>query len=119
MPRPFKVRSIDQVPNVRVFKPAGIPSRQLTGTTLHLDEIEAIRLVDVVGLSHAQAAVKLKVSRPTVGRILQRVRKKIAVALVNGLALYIEDGDAPVTLNPEVRCRRRACSEENPTPSNR
>jgi hypothetical protein len=36
------------------------------------------------------------VSRATVGRILERAHRKIAHALVNGHALAIAEGDAPV-----------------------
>jgi len=63
---------------------------------VHFDELEALRLVDGEALNHAQAAERMKVSRPTVGRILERVRKKIAQALVEGKALFIEQGDAPI-----------------------
>ena len=63
---------------------------------IHLDELEAIRLVDGEGLDQAGAAVRMNVSRPTVGRILAQVRKKLACALVEGKALFIEQGLAPV-----------------------
>jgi predicted DNA-binding protein (UPF0251 family) len=68
----------------------------LAAVEVHLDELEAIRLVDGDGLDHEQAAEHMKVSRATVGRILKRVRRKIARALVHGEALLIEQGDAPV-----------------------
>jgi predicted DNA-binding protein (UPF0251 family) len=96
MPRPFKTRCIARLPGVTVFKPAGVPARELNPVEIHLDELEAIRLVDGEGLDHAEAAERMKVSRPTVGRILERVRKKIAHALVEGEALFIEQGAAPV-----------------------
>lgn len=96
MPRPFKTRCIAHIPGVTVFKPAGIPARELTKVEIHFDELEAIRLVDGQGLDHAQAAKRMGVSRPTVSRILERVRRKIAQALVEGEALFIEEGEAPV-----------------------
>jgi predicted DNA-binding protein (UPF0251 family) len=96
MPRPFKTRCIARLPGVTVFKPAGVPARELTPVEVHLDELEAIRLVDGEGLDQAQAAERMNVSRPTVCRILKRVRKKIAHALVEGEALFIEQGAAPV-----------------------
>jgi predicted DNA-binding protein (UPF0251 family) len=108
MPRPFKTRCIANVPGITVFKPAGIPARELTKVKIHFDELEAIRLVDGEGLDQAQAAERMKVSRPTVGRILGRVRKKIARALVEGEALFIEQGDAPVQhFAPHSERRRR------------
>ena len=96
MPRSFKTRCIARLPGVTVFKPAGIPARDLTQVEVHFDELEALRPVDGEALNHAQAALRMKVSRPTVGRILERVRKKIAQALVEGKALFIEQGDAPI-----------------------
>jgi len=95
MPRPFKTRCIARLPGLTVFKPAGTPTRELTRVEVHFDELEALRLVDGEALSHAQAAERMKISRATVGRILERVRKKIAQALVEGKALFIEQGDAP------------------------
>jgi len=104
--RPFKIRRILRLPSVTVFKPAGIPARQLTRVEVHFDELEALRLVDGEALNHAQAAERMKVSRPTVGRILERVRKKIALALVEGKALFIEQGDAPIEQAGATRKRR-------------
>jgi predicted DNA-binding protein (UPF0251 family) len=89
-----------------VFKPAGVPAKELTQVEIHLDELEAIRLVDGEGLDHADAAERMKVSRSTVGRILERVRKKIAQALVEGQALFIEQGDAPIEQVGEAKTRR-------------
>jgi predicted DNA-binding protein (UPF0251 family) len=107
MPRPFKTRCIAHLPGVTVFKPAGVPARELNRVEIHLDELEALRLVDGEGLDHAQAAERMKVSRPTVGRILERVRKKIAQALVEGEALFIEQGDAPVEHVGEAKRHRQ------------
>ena len=121
MPRPFKIRCIAHLPGVTVFKPAGVPSRGLAQVEIHLDELEAIRLVDGEGLDHAQAAERMKVSRPTVGRILGRARKKIAQALVKGEALAIEQGAAPVehveTAKTLQGGRRRKAHKANPATS--
>jgi ribosomal protein S27AE len=58
-----------------------------------VDELEAIRLADYLGLSHEEAARHLKVSRPTVTRMLARAHQAIADALVHGKAIRIEGGD--------------------------
>jgi uncharacterized protein len=96
MSRPFKTRCVTRWPGVTVFKPAGIPAVQLRKVVLHFDELEAIGLVDGQGLDQARAAESMRVSRPTVGRILARARRKIAHALAEGQALFIEHGAAPV-----------------------
>ena len=60
---------------------------------LTLDELEAIRLADLEGLYHEQAAEKLKVSRQTFGRIINAAHQKIAEALVMGKSIVIEGGE--------------------------
>lgn len=95
MPRPPKQRRIQGHPPANVFKPAGVPARELSWTTLSLDEFEAIRLVDGESQDQESAARRMGVSRPTVTRILGSARAKIARTLMNGQALAIEGG--PVT----------------------
>ena len=75
-----------------LFKPAGVPAGQLDQLQLAVDELEAIRLVDLEGLSHEQAAEVMGVSRQTVGRVLERGRAKVAEALVAGKAILIGGG---------------------------
>lgn len=57
---------------------------------LSTDGWEAIRLCDHEGLDHARAALRMRVSRPTFGRILERARTVVAKALVEGAALVID-----------------------------
>jgi predicted DNA-binding protein (UPF0251 family) len=57
---------------------------------LGLDEMEALRLADLEGLYHENAADRMKVSRATFGRILESARKKVARALLEGKALKID-----------------------------
>jgi predicted DNA-binding protein (UPF0251 family) len=92
MARPQCPRLVRGEPDVVYFKPAGIPLRQLREETLPIDQYEAIRLVDHEGLNHAEAALRMKVSRQTLGRILLAARKKIALFLTQGTALRIEGG---------------------------
>ena len=48
------------------------------------DELEAIRLCDMEGLYHEEAAERMGVSRQTLGRILSTARQKVATALSEG-----------------------------------
>ena len=98
MPRPPIERSVGGVPRVTLFKPAGVPARELEQLALAIDELEAIRLVDLEGLSHEQAASVMGVSRQTVGRVLERGRAKVAEALVAGKAIIIGGGQYRVEL---------------------
>ena len=60
---------------------------------LKVDELESIRLKDLLGLTQEEAARRMGISQPTFHRILQSARRKIASALVEGKALRIEGGD--------------------------
>ncbi len=92
MPRPFLPRTIQAIPGVAVYKPAGVPAHGLSWIELALDEYEAIRLVDAEGLDQEAAAAAMGVSRPTVTRILARGRAKLAKMLTCGAALAIRGG---------------------------
>jgi len=56
---------------------------------LALDELEALRLCDLLGLDQETAGMRMGVSRGTVQRLLSSARAKVADALVNGKALVI------------------------------
>jgi predicted DNA-binding protein (UPF0251 family) len=106
MARPPIERAVGGVPRVTLFKPAGVPGRELEQLPLAVDELEAIRLVDLEGLSHEQAAAAMGVSRQTIGRVLDRGRAKVAEALVAGKAILIGGGQYRV--EPRQLCCR-AC----------
>lgn len=57
-----------------------------------VDEFEAVRLKDLLGLDQEAAAKKMNISQPTFHRLLLAARKKIADALVNAKAMRIEGG---------------------------
>jgi len=90
--RPPIERLVAGLPRVTLFKPAGVPARELEQTQLGVDEFEAMRLVDGEGLSHEQAAELMGVSRQTVGRVLETGRKKLIHALAAGQAVLIGGG---------------------------
>ena len=102
MARPPIERSVEGIPHITLFKPAGVPARELEQLQLTVDELEAIRLVDLEALSHEQAAEAMGVSRQTVGRVLERGRAKVAEALVGGKAILIGGGQYRVL--PRMRC---------------
>jgi predicted DNA-binding protein (UPF0251 family) len=92
MPRPFKPRAVRHEPTAVYFKPAGIPMRDLEEVGLGRDELEAIRLADLEGLSQEDVGQMMKVSRATVGRILAGAHGKVARALVDGCSIRVEGG---------------------------
>ncbi len=92
MVRPKNYRFISPIHGEVYFKPKGIPLRNLDEMVLTLDEFESLRLADLQGLYHEEAAKIMGISRATFGRILQTARVKVADALVNGKALRVEGG---------------------------
>ncbi|MEG9195337.1 MAG: DUF134 domain-containing protein [Candidatus Methanoglobus sp.] len=60
-------------------------------------ELEAIRLIDLEGLSQEEAGERMGVSRGTVWRLLKNGRRKVATALSEGRAIAVFS--APEELN--------------------
>ena len=89
MVRPRKKCRVSVDPRVDYFKPRGVPLRHLAHITLEVDELEALRLADHLGLNHEQAGNRMRVSRPTFGRIVARARQKVADALLHAKAIQI------------------------------
>jgi len=89
MARPKLKRHICCDPEAYYFKPRGIPTFELEEIALEIDEYESIRLADIMRLSQEEAARRMKISRPTFGRILAKARGKLADAIVNGKAIKI------------------------------
>ena len=96
MTRPRCRRNIGFLPTVTFFKPAGVPMGEIEEVILHHDELEAIRLKDLLGISQEEAAVQMKVSQPTFHRLLLSAHEKMAHAVINGKALRIEEGNVAV-----------------------
>lgn len=93
MARPKKCRWVKMEPGVTFFKPQGIPLRSVEHTVITIDEMEAMRLSDYLGLNQEEVAKQMQVSRPTVTRMLARAHKAVADALAHGKAIRIEGGD--------------------------
>lgn len=93
MVRPRKNRRVAFNPAISYFKPRGIPMMKLEEVRLTVDEREAVRLSDLLGMSHEEAGQCMGVSRATFGRIIQNGRKTIADALINGKAINVEGGN--------------------------
>lgn len=109
MARPQKCRCICSLPAVKGFLPEGCMSR---GTVIiGYDEYEVIRLLDYVKLTQEECARKMNISRPTVTRIYNEARQKVADAMVNGKSIRIEGGDVFVcqAMKPECANEEHCC----------
>ena len=91
MPRPCKIRKINGKFKVKFFKPHRIPMNSIKTVCLDVCEAEAVRLADLEGMYHEDAAKQMEVSRQTFGNIIKSAHKKIADALINGKSIKIEN----------------------------
>lgn len=73
-------------PRVAAGGPSGV-------ARLSVEEVEALRLVDLLALPHEQAAAMMGVSRKTLWRDLTSARRKLVEALINGWAIQISGGE--------------------------
>ncbi|MGF7184290.1 putative DNA-binding protein (UPF0251 family) [Desulfitispora alkaliphila] len=97
MPRPMKWRRVEFIPENHLYFapcPKGRCPKveDIVDVEIKIEELEAIRLKDIEGLSQSEAAEKMSVSRQTFQNILEVARKKVATALVEGKALAIGGG---------------------------
>ena len=78
------------MPLYRSFSPDDIAADESVRMTV--DEYEAVRLLDVEGLTQEACADRMNVARTTVTAIYDSARKKIADAIVHGKRLLIAGG---------------------------
>ena len=115
MVRPQKHRRVAFNPEISYFKPRGIPMFDLEEVRLTVDQREAIRLSDLLGMSHEDAGRRMGVSRATFGRIVQRARVAVADALINGKAINVEGGNYKLISTTRIFCCNNcSCEWEEP-----
>ena len=102
MARPRKCRCICSRPKVEGLQPIGLLTCE--EISLGYDEYEVIRLLDYEGFSQERCAQRMEVSRPTVTRIYEVARRKLADALVNGKRIVLEPVDVMVCPGPRPEC---------------
>ena len=116
MPRPHKRRRVCRMPAYHGFAPIDSPAGP--PILLGIAEFEAVRLIDLEGLTQEQCAAQMEVARTTVTGIYDHARRKLADALVNGRTLRIEGGDYAVCEGTSDGCPRKcchhACAERGP-----
>ena len=88
MARPKRTRIISTIPKCVKF--CAVPANG--ATVLTMEELEAIRLMDYLSMTHDEAATLMHISRTTVTEIYEQARIKIAKALCEGNDLLIAGG---------------------------
>lgn len=97
MPRPCKRRRICAEPDYSWFGPLRTQEDHqpdvLPAVVMTLDEFEAIRLIDLEGMTQEQCAERMEVARTTAQAIYNSARGKLAECLVLQRKLHIDGGD--------------------------
>ncbi len=93
--RPKKTRLVQGDPKIAQFSPRGRPGRP-DEAELTIDQYEAIRLADFMGLEQNKACKYMGISRQTFGRILKGARKTLAEGLVKGKIIKFAGGKVKI-----------------------
>lgn len=105
MPRPTCRKRIGFQPKAVFFKPAGIPLGVVQEVVIGQDEVEAMRLKNLLGFPQEEAANQMGVSQPTFHRLINAAHQKITDAIINGKALRIEGGNVTILEEMTGPCR--------------
>jgi len=90
--RPRKKKVVHEQPRIEYFSPRGRPGRP-DEVVVAMEEYEAVRLADHMGMDQKQAAGLMDISQQSFSRIIRNARKKISDAIVNAKIIRIEGGD--------------------------
>jgi predicted Fe-Mo cluster-binding NifX family protein/predicted DNA-binding protein (UPF0251 family) len=71
------------------------------------DEVEAMRLKNLLGFPQEEAANQMGVSQPTFHRLINAAHQKITDAIINGKALRIEGGNVSIEAETPGPCHWR------------
>ncbi|NLJ78801.1 MAG: DUF134 domain-containing protein [Tissierellia bacterium] len=97
MGRLIKSRRVDFIPQTREFMPLrdgseDVGDHKADGVYLKLEELEAMRLRDIGGLTQQECADIMDISRQTFQNIIANARQKVTMALIEGRPLSIQGG---------------------------
>lgn len=90
-------------PSSTSFVPTNKSDEAFKKIDLKIEELEAMRLKDIIGLSQQECADRMGISRQTFQNIIDSARHKVALALTEGLGIDIKGGDFTSTYC-EVKC---------------
>lgn len=93
MPRKKRGRRMLVPPVIKGMSVFGVRGRKAQEVQLLFEEYEAIRLLDYRNMTQEEAAVHMEVSRPTLTRIYEDARNKVAKAFVEGRDLIFRGGN--------------------------
>ena len=99
-PRKYRIVKID--PKINQFSPRGRPGRP-DEVELKMDEFEALRLADYLGLAQKEAAKSMRISQQTFSRILKRAHNLIAKGITTGSAIRIQGGQYIISTKQDLK----------------
>jgi predicted DNA-binding protein (UPF0251 family) len=105
-------RRVSCLPKATYFKPREIPLCDLEIINLSMEELEAIRLCDLLRIEQNEAADMMGISRKTFWNDLQKARQKVVDALVNGKAIEISGGEYVNSGECKVEFLCKSCGHE-------
>jgi predicted DNA-binding protein (UPF0251 family) len=109
-------RRVSCFPKATYYKPREIPLCDLEIINLSIEELESIRLCDLLQVEQNVAADQMGVSRKTFWNDLQTARQKVADALVNGKAIEISGGNYVNSGECKVEFLCRGCEHKWQSP---
>ncbi len=92
MPRKKRQRRLLAPPTIKGLSVFGSKKRS-EQILLFFEEYESIKLLDYDGMTQEEAAAVMGVSRPTMTRVYEAARNKVARAMVEGKDLLIRGGN--------------------------
>ncbi len=107
MARPPKCRRVCRTPLVLEFTP--IQGDTYEPILLTVDEYEAVRLIDYLGLSQEQCSERMQIARTTAQKIYENARLKLSQVLVEGRPLRIEGGSFRICDPQDSPCGDESC----------
>ena len=102
--RPKKYRIVRQDVRISQFSPRGKAGRP-DQVDLTMDEYEAIRLVDYLGLDQKEAAKSMHISQQTFSRVLRRAHKILARGLIQGAIIKIQGGHYVISSREDLHSK--------------
>jgi predicted DNA-binding protein (UPF0251 family)/predicted Fe-Mo cluster-binding NifX family protein len=106
--RPKCLRRVELEPEVTYFKPRDAMGSNPEITIITSVELEAMRLIDLIGLHQEEAAQRMGISRRAFWNELKSGRRKVIKSLVEGRAIKIKKGKYAV-----IKRRFRCCNCRN------
>lgn len=114
MPRTKRQRTVCELPRFVKFFSTDAENFGGDAVVMTVEEYEAVRLIDKVGMTQEECAKYMQVARTTVQQTYADARRKMAELLVEGRPLLIAGGDYRLCDGRGRRCGYCRCRRGRP-----